>query len=124
MSCLKATLTESIGSQVLGSSTSAEIWSNLEITFQQQSFAKKNLLRNQLQTIKKGNDSISDYLHKIKHISDSLAAINLRVDDDELIMNTLNDQLGNDYENLVMLIENRTTKISFQEVKAWLLNHE
>ena len=113
MSSLKATLTESIGSQVLGSSTSAEIWSNLAITFQQQSFAKKNLLRNQLQTIKKGNDSISDYLHKIKHISDSLAAINLRVDDDELIMNILNG-LGKDYENLVMLIENRTTKISFQ----------
>ena len=38
-------------------------------------------------------------------------------------MNTLNG-LGKDYENLVMLIENRTTKISFQEVKAWLLNHE
>lgn len=47
-------------------------------------------LKTKLQTLKKGTESIIDYIQKIKHISDSLAYVSCPVDDEDLMLYTLN----------------------------------
>jgi gag-polypeptide of LTR copia-type len=52
--------------------------------------AKKSYLKAELQRIQKGESSIADYLQRIKSLSDSLAAINNKISELDLVTYTLN----------------------------------
>ncbi|KAF8364905.1 hypothetical protein HHK36_033115 [Tetracentron sinense] len=80
-------------------------------------------LRGELLSIKKGISSIADFLLKIKSLADSLAAINLPISDDDLVHHTLHG-LSADYEAFITAVSNRVEPITFEELRAWLLQHE
>ncbi|XP_026459878.1 uncharacterized protein LOC113360598 [Papaver somniferum] len=120
---LKATFTSTVSGDILGLTTTKDIWDYLETSFRTQFRAKKNLLRTQLNGIKKGNQSIIDHLKKIKTIADSLAAIGEKVSGEDVIMFLLNG-LGSEYDVFVVSSQNRETPYTFGEIKARLLSHE
>ena len=86
LSWLIASLTESVHTKVIGMSTSKDVWTALEKHFSSQSRARLLQRMLQLQTIKKGVLSISDYLQKIKVITDNLAVAGHAVPDDEILL--------------------------------------
>jgi hypothetical protein len=71
--------------------TLAEAWQNLVQMFQTNTKARK------LHTMEKKNMSINEYSLKIKGIVESLASINVYVDDDDLVSVCLNG-LGKEYK--------------------------
>ncbi|KAI3888569.1 hypothetical protein MKW92_024743 [Papaver armeniacum] len=123
MSCLNATLDETISRGIIGLSTARQIWVHLERLFTQQFSAKKSLLRSQLHSIKRGNKSISSYFNELKVITDSLAAIGERVDESDVVMYALMG-LGKEYRQFVITAQNRDIGFSLSEIMSRLLHHE
>ncbi|XP_026432754.1 uncharacterized protein LOC113330109 [Papaver somniferum] len=101
VSCLKATFTSAISGDVLGLTTTREIWEYLQSCFKTQYRVRKNMLRAQLFGIRKRNLHILVYLQKIKKIADSVAAIGEKVNESDLIMYVLNG-LETEYDNFVV----------------------
>lgn len=75
---------------MVGLFTARDVWIALERRFISLSRSHIIQLKTQLQVIKKGNHSITEYIQKIKHLSDILAAVSCPVDDEDLIIHTLN----------------------------------
>ncbi|XP_043721002.1 uncharacterized protein LOC122668512 [Telopea speciosissima] len=121
--CINATLSEFLSSHILGLHSAKQVWDALAELFYQQSTARKSYLRSELHSINKGSSTITEYLHKVKSLADSLAAIDERVKDSDLVTHTLNG-LGPDYLNFVITIENLNPPIAFTELRAKLLTHE
>lgn len=71
-------------------------------------------LRLQLQTITRGSQSISEYLIRIKGLSDQLAAIRNPVAEEALVLNILRG-LAPDYNAFVTSINTRGNPVSFTD---------
>ncbi|GMY12831.1 NB-ARC domain-containing protein [Fagus crenata] len=91
--------------------------------FLEQSQARFDLLKGDIQSIQKGTSSISEYLNRLKHIADSLAALQHPVLDKELVGHALNG-LGPEYTNFVVMMENREHPPTFSELRSRLFSHE
>ncbi|KAL5836933.1 hypothetical protein ACOSQ3_014102 [Xanthoceras sorbifolium] len=79
------------------------MWSKLQRIYSQQSLAKILQLCQQLQNIKKGSDSISDFILKIKNIGDALMAVG---EEEDLMADLLKEFIANCVLNLVMVLFN------------------
>ena len=79
-------------------------------------------LRNELNAIKKGVDSIDGYFQKIKQARDRLAAISVFVDDEELLHIIL-EGLPSEYDSFSSTIRTRSDVLSVEELNT-LLNVE
>ncbi|KAL5818483.1 hypothetical protein ACOSQ4_022325 [Xanthoceras sorbifolium] len=79
------------------------MWSKLQRVYSQQSLAKILQLRQQLQNIKKGSDSISYFVLKIKNIGDALMAVG---EEEDLMADLLKEFIANCVLNLVMVLCN------------------
>ncbi|KAI3943038.1 hypothetical protein MKW92_000048, partial [Papaver armeniacum] len=69
----------------LGCTTAAEVWSYLAKEFSNQFCARRSMLRGQLQTIKRGARTIAEFVQEVKSISDSLAAINEKIVESDVV---------------------------------------
>lgn len=67
-----------------------DVWLALELRFAFLSRPHIIQLKTELQTLKKGTESIIDYIQKIKHISDCLAYVSCPVDDEDLMLYIVN----------------------------------
>eukprot|EP00268_Persea_americana_P030078 TRINITY_DN29121_c0_g1_i1.p1 TRINITY_DN29121_c0_g1~~TRINITY_DN29121_c0_g1_i1.p1 ORF type:complete len:179 (+),score=29.74 TRINITY_DN29121_c0_g1_i1:418-954(+) len=85
---INATLTETVLAHVVGLSSAQAVWTALEKHFASISRSHIIQLKTQLQSAKKGTQSITDYIQKIKHLSDSLASASSPLDDDGLVIYT------------------------------------
>lgn len=85
-SFLLASMTEGIQSQMIGCSSSAQIWIRVSTLFANRSKARMMQYKLQLQTLKKGSLSMKYYLSKMKSYVDSLAACGHSVSDDDQIL--------------------------------------
>ena len=74
MSTLLSSLTEGVLTQVVGCTTSRDLWMALERMFTSQSRARIMQIHYQLATTKKGGSLISDYFQKFKGLADTLVA--------------------------------------------------
>ena len=72
-----------------------------------------------LQTIKKGSLSIDEYVKKIKHIVDSLATVCSPVDDEDIIIYTLNG-LPPEYGPFRTSIRTRSALMLLEELHVLL----
>lgn len=106
----KFTLSKNALSQVVGLSTLQAVWRCIEQRFASVSRSHTIELRRQLQNLKKGNLSISDYLLKIKSIVDELSITGHHVDasdQDHVVMNVatanLQDHVSVDYVHGLLL---------------------
>ncbi|XP_020416779.1 uncharacterized protein LOC109948391 [Prunus persica] len=123
ISILRATLSESVLPQVIGFSTSKEIWDCLKQNFSQQSLANSAQLKFRLFSITKGSKSISDYLAQAKSLADELTAIQEPVSNSDLVTYVLRG-LGIDYQMIVTAILNFPPLPSFSDLRTRLLAFE
>lgn len=122
-SYILASMTESIQGQMIGCLTSTQLWSRLTVLFSSQSKAKVLRYKLQLQTLKKDNLSMKDYLNKIKGLFDTLAACGHLLSDDDQILHVLGG-VGLEYDSVVVHVTSQVSSLNFSEVSALLLSHE
>jgi hypothetical protein len=115
ISIFRATLSESVLSQVIGFSISKDIRDCLQQNFSQQSFANFAELKFRLFSITKGSKFISEYLAQAKSLADELTAIHEPVSNSDLVTYVLRG-LGLDYQMIVMAILNFPPLPSFLDL--------
>lgn len=85
--------------------------------------AQARQLRTELRTLKKGTNTVTEFLDKVKAISDSLMSIGEIVTTIEQL-DVILEGLPSEYESLVILINSKVDWFDFDEIKALLLAHE
>ncbi|KAK3221842.1 hypothetical protein Dsin_008867 [Dipteronia sinensis] len=123
MSWIFSTLTPSVLGQVINSKSSFEVWSKIERTYSQRSMARIIQLKQQLQSLKKGADSISEFVIKLKAVSDALASAEENVSERDMIMSLLNG-VGHEYDSVVTLVSSQQRTMPFEDAQFLFLMHE
>uniref|UniRef100_A0A2N9GH47 Integrase catalytic domain-containing protein n=1 Tax=Fagus sylvatica TaxID=28930 RepID=A0A2N9GH47_FAGSY len=85
LTLLYSTLSSPVLAMVVGLTTSQEVWDKLEERFTCTARANVLTLKLELQSIKKGNETVSSYLQRIKTVRDKLSAVGVHSDDEELL---------------------------------------
>ena len=119
---LNSTLSPAILALTVGQKSTRGVWKVSEKIFASVSRSHMMSLRNELNAIKKGVDSIDGYFQKIKQARDRLVAISVFVDDEELF-HVILDGLPSEYDSLSSAIRTRSDVLSVEELNV-LLNVE
>jgi hypothetical protein len=85
LTLLYSILSSPVIAMVVGQSTSLEVWNTLEERFTSTARANVLNLKMELQSIRKGNDTITTYLQRVKTVSDKLSAVGVHTDHEELL---------------------------------------
>ncbi|XP_068328767.1 uncharacterized protein [Pyrus communis] len=80
-------------------------------------------MKSELQNIKKGPDSISQYLQRIKEACDYLTAAGVHFEDDDIVILTLNG-LSGEYNTIRSIIRGRESVIFLKDLRSQLLDEE
>ncbi|KAK6164426.1 hypothetical protein DH2020_001290 [Rehmannia glutinosa] len=123
MSWLLSSLSENILVSVVGSNTSMEVWKWLENNFASQNAAKVMQYRLQLQTMRKGNQCMRDFLNKVKSCCDLLAAAGHKIEEPEQIMYILSG-LGSEYNSVLVTLTSRLAHFTLSDAHSMLLSFE
>ncbi|XP_042982037.1 uncharacterized protein LOC122311522 isoform X1 [Carya illinoinensis] len=123
LSALISTLSDNLIAQVVGYSTSRQVWSALDKLFASQSQSRIIQLRYQLATLSKGSSSVSEYFRKVKHLSDTMCAAGIILSPAEFVSYLLAG-LSNDYDAFVTTVTARIEPLSPEELYGLLLTHE
>ncbi|PRQ40071.1 putative transcription factor interactor and regulator CCHC(Zn) family [Rosa chinensis] len=108
---------------VVGSKSSREAWLSLQQRFSNPSRANIMQLKIDLQTIKKGNDSIERYLIRVKRARYQLASVGVTISDEDIVVVTLNG-LPAEYAMIKTVIRARDTLIPLENLRSQLLAAE
>ena len=120
---LNATLSENALAHVVGKSSSREVWLALKKQYSSLSCSNILQLKSNLQTITKKSDSVDVYMQKIKTLRDKLTAVSVNIDDEDMLLYTLNG-LPPDYNAFRTAIRTKSESISFEELHAFLRSEE
>ncbi|CAN6685179.1 unnamed protein product [Malus baccata var. baccata] len=102
---------------------SISIANSLERRFSDASCTHVHSLRSKIQTIQKGDSSITDYRNLIKDISDKLATAGEPISESDLIAYILSS-LPDDYESFFDSIETHNESVMADELHSLLLSKE
>jgi hypothetical protein len=80
-------------------------------------------LKQELHNLQKNKMNINDYFTKVKNLADALASIGAPIDDEDLVVVTLNG-LGKDYSQFRTLIAIQKTFPNFQDLITLLRSEE
>ena len=80
-------------------------------------------LKEELTMIKKGNQTVQEYLHTVKALADEISLIDHPIADDDLTLNILNG-LGSDFQEIAALIRAREKPLTFEELHDLLIGHD
>ncbi|KAK6141030.1 hypothetical protein DH2020_025211 [Rehmannia glutinosa] len=122
-SWILSSLSDSILTLMVGLESAKEIWHTLETNFTSQNTAKQMQLKLQLQTLRKNNMSIRDYLSKMKGLFDALAAAGKKIDESDQVMHILGG-LGSEYNSVVVSVSSRLEPYTVPQIQALLLSFE
>ncbi|KAJ9563084.1 hypothetical protein OSB04_008244 [Centaurea solstitialis] len=103
--------------------TAKDLWDKLDEFFLNNKMSRMLQLQEQFRNTKKGALSITDFCHQLKNLADALADCDSKIDEIELVMQTLR-QLPPSYHSIVDVITNTKPFPSFLEAKNMLLLHE
>ncbi|KAA8515403.1 hypothetical protein F0562_018986 [Nyssa sinensis] len=123
LSTLVSSLSEGILAQMVGLTTSREVWLSLEKLFSTHSTVRAIQTRQFMATTKKGNLSIFEYFQKMKSFADTLAAIGQPLLDQEFTAYLLGG-LDTTYDAIVTSISTRIDQMPTEEMFSHLLNFE
>ncbi|KAM1692819.1 hypothetical protein ACFX2K_032390 [Malus domestica] len=123
MQLITATLSPSPVSCAISSTSARDLWVRLKEQFSIVTRAAIFQMKSELQDIKKGTDSISQYLQRIKEARDYLVAVGVHFDDDDIVILTLNG-LPSEYNTLRSIIRGRENVISMKDLRFQLLAEE
>jgi hypothetical protein len=110
---------------VYGLNTSKKVWAALAKRFANQSLSHISTIKQQLQNLRQGSKSCSDYLQSAKSPADQLAVIGKPLDDEDMIssiINGLNPSFINFLTNFAFATMEKS--LNFDEFEDMLLNHE
>ncbi|CAN6715377.1 unnamed protein product [Malus baccata var. baccata] len=99
------------------------MWLNLTERFSAMTKATIFQMKTELQNIKKGSESVSVYLQKIKDARDHLAAAGVSFDDDDIIILALKG-LPSDFNTFRCVVRGRENGISLKDFRSQLLAEE
>ncbi|KAA8534369.1 hypothetical protein F0562_031880 [Nyssa sinensis] len=120
ISCINSSLSDEVLAQVAHCSTSAEVWMALSSAFASQSRAKVVHVLSQLSTLRKGNQSATNYFMTIKRLTDELAIAGQALNCDDIITYLLAG-LGPEYASLVSMVSHRDNSLTLEELYSMLL---
>ncbi|KAM0999510.1 hypothetical protein ACFX2A_006368 [Malus domestica] len=123
MQLITATLSPSAVSCAIGSTSARDLWVRLKEQFSIVTRTTIFQMKSALQNIKKGTDSISQYLQRIKEARDYLSAAGVTFADDDIVILTLNG-LSSEYNTLRSIIRGREHVISMKDLRSQLLAEE
>ena len=108
---------------VVGLSSSQEVWDKLEERFTCTARANVLNLKLELQSIKKGNESVSSYLQRIKTVRDKLFAVGVHSDHEELL-HVILKSLPKEYAHFAFAIRTRDGILSLEKLSVLLQTEE
>ncbi|KAL5766827.1 hypothetical protein ACOSP7_017444 [Xanthoceras sorbifolium] len=120
LSWLLSILSPAIMGQVTECPTSCEAWRSLEKLYSQNSMAKVLQIKQQLQNTRKGSESISDYILKIKTLGDGLRAAGQTVSEFDLVLSIMGG-LGHNYDPVVVLVSSQHQSMSLEDAQYALI---
>ena len=123
LSWINSTLTPNVLSIVATCDTSRAAWDTLKTRFASQSRTRVLQLKHQMQSTKRGNMSITDYVDKLTNFADQLALAGKPVDDDDLMELILNG-VDPAFESIVTSVQARENPMSLDDMVALLLSAE
>ncbi|KAL5833967.1 hypothetical protein ACOSQ3_017641 [Xanthoceras sorbifolium] len=85
--------------------------------------AKVLQIKQQLQNTRKGSESISDYILKIKTLGDGLRAAGQTVPEFDLVLSIMGG-LGHNYDPVVVLVSSQHQSMSLEDAQYALMVHE
>ncbi|RVW23831.1 hypothetical protein CK203_094448 [Vitis vinifera] len=80
-------------------------------------------LKEELTMIKKGNQTVQEYLHIVKALVDKISLIDHLIADDDLTLYILNG-LGSDFREIATPIREREKPLAFEELHDLLVGHD
>ena len=123
LSLINSTLTPQVFSLVVGITSAQEVWKTLDQRFTSTSRANILNLKLELQSIKKGTETVNGFLQKIKIARDKLLAVGVVVDNKELICIVLRG-LPKDFAHFCSAIRTRSDPISYEQLSIMLQSEE
>lgn len=106
LSWLQASLSPSILPSVIGCRYTFQLWDTIHQTFQSKTKAQARQLRTELRTLKKGSSTITDFLAKVKSISDSLLSIGESVSTQDQL-DVILEGLPSEFDSLTTIINSK-----------------
>ncbi len=100
-----------------------QAWDTLVKMYSTNTQARKMQLKQELHNLQKNKMNINDYSTKVKNLVDALASIGAPVEDEDLVVVTLNG-LGKDYSQFRTSIAIRETFPNFQDLITLLISEE
>jgi hypothetical protein len=123
LTLLYSTLSSPVIAMVVGLSTSLEVWNTLEERFTSTARANVLNLKMELQSIRKGNETITTYLQRVKTVSDKLSAVGVHTDHEELLHVILKG-LPKEYAPFASAIRTRDGLLSLEKLSVLLQTEE
>jgi hypothetical protein len=120
---LLSSMTEEIASQLLGCKTAAAAWTAIQAMFSAQSRAGVRHLRRQIQGLRKGDATASEYMHKVQALADAMATAGSPLRDDEIIDYMLTG-LGSAFNPIAASLNMITRVVTAAEFYSMVLNYE
>ncbi|KAF4347663.1 hypothetical protein G4B88_019351 [Cannabis sativa] len=122
MGWLYGSMTEGIGSEVMGCRSAATLWTALEELYGAHSRANMDELRTKLQTTRKGDKSMAEYLRQKRIWADTLAIAGDPYPE-KLLRGNILSGLDAEYLSIVVPLEARA-ELSWQELQSTLLSYD
>ncbi|KFK24318.1 hypothetical protein AALP_AAs44684U000100, partial [Arabis alpina] len=122
-SALIGTLTLNVQPIVARSTTTLEIWRTLANTYGKPSRGHVKQLTNQLRNLKKGNQSVAEYMRAIITKTDHLALLGAPIPHED-VLDIVTTGLGDEYRAIVEMVNGRDTPISIDDLHEKLINRE
>lgn len=116
---LLSSLTENVLAQVVGLTSSQAVWSALERQYASKSKARIMQLRRELQTIRKGSKSMSQYFLHAKQLDNSLAAAGHPILESDL-QQIIQAGLDSSYDAIVTTLTTTIVDISMDDFYSHL----
>lgn len=120
MQLITATLSPIAMSCVVGSRSLRDLWNRLKEHFSTLSKTSIFQLKSDLQNVKKGTVSVSQYLLKIKKARDYLSAVGVFFADEDIVILVLNG-LPPEYNTFRCVVRGRESVIPLKEFRSQLL---
>lgn len=123
MQLLIATLSSTAISSVIGCHNSHDMWVQLKDRFSTVTKAHIFQMKSELQNLKKGSNTISQYLQRIKDARDHLSAADASFEDNDIVILALNG-LPPEYNTFRCMVRGRESPLTLKEFRSQLLAEE
>ena len=123
MYCFASSVGDQLLSHIRDAKTLKDAWGNLTKVFPPSTTARKLQLKQELSNVRQKNMSVTDYTTRIEGICDSLASINVTVEEDEMVEVCLGG-LASKFGAFRIAVCTREKTPSFFDLQSMLLVEE